>query len=238
MSKELPYFKFFIGEWLKGEITVCSMPAQGLFINLCVFYWGKDCDMKYTSAQQRFNMCSTEFEELLNLEIIEVQDEYLVIQFLDEQFLEFGELRKKKSRAGKASAKVRKVSKRSTPVQHNPNKGDKIREDKIKNKSDVFRLEVLEFKDKYSIPMLKEFYYYWSEPDKAKKKLRYEMEKTWETARRLSTWEKRSSSFKKDEPKGTNVSIDPIPENLGIRGPNDVPMPDRLKKKISQIGKD
>jgi len=60
MAKELPYFKFFTGEWMKGDITICSMAAQGLFINICTFYWAKKGDLTLTGVEQRFNRCSTE----------------------------------------------------------------------------------------------------------------------------------------------------------------------------------
>jgi len=80
MSKELPYFKYFPGEWLKGDITICSMAAQGLFINLCSFYWMKDCSMSLANARQRFNTNSTEFTELDNNEIIHIIDGNIYIR--------------------------------------------------------------------------------------------------------------------------------------------------------------
>ena len=54
MSTKLPYFKFYTGEWIKGDITLCSISSQGLFINLCTFYWMKDCSMCLANAKQRF----------------------------------------------------------------------------------------------------------------------------------------------------------------------------------------
>ena len=41
MAKEIPYFKFFIGEWANGDITCESYEAQGIFINICSIYWAK-----------------------------------------------------------------------------------------------------------------------------------------------------------------------------------------------------
>ena len=115
--KELPYFKFYPAEWIKGEITLCSMEAQGLFINICTYYWMKGCNMSLTGVQHRFNTCSEMLKELIDLEIITVLDDKICIDFLDDQFSEFEKLSKKKSRAGKASAKARKINTRSTPVQ-------------------------------------------------------------------------------------------------------------------------
>ena len=70
-----------------------------------------------------------------------------------------------------------------------------------------FEYEVMENKDKYSKDMLINFIQYWTEPNKSKSKMRFEMEKTWDTSRRLATWEKRSkSSFT-----GTNTLKPPPP---------------------------
>jgi hypothetical protein len=135
MAAELPYFKFFPGEYMKGDITICSMEAQGLFVNVCSYYWMKLGDLKLTSVQHRFNTCSTALEELLNNEIFVVKDGKICIGFMDDQLDEFEKMRNKKSRAGRISAKKRKGNTCSTGVQHNPNKEEKIREDKDKRRS-------------------------------------------------------------------------------------------------------
>ena len=135
--KELPYYKFFPGEWLKGDVTVCSLKAQGLFINICAYYWMKGCRISLTGVEQRFSGCSLELQQLIDMEIITVDDGEISINFLNEQFSEFEDLRKLKSRAGKASAKVRRNNKRSTGVQQVVNKEDKIREEKIKEDNKV-----------------------------------------------------------------------------------------------------
>ena len=40
--------------------------------------------------------------------------------------------------------------------------------------------------------MLNDFVSYWTEPNKSKTKAKFELQKTWSTARRLATWSKRS----------------------------------------------
>ena len=42
--------------------------------------------------------------------------------------------------------------------------------------------------------MIREFYDYWSEPNRTKKKFRMELQKTWSTALRLSQWANRSKT--------------------------------------------
>ena len=58
--------------------------------------------------------------------------------------------------------------------------------------------------------------------------------KDWNSA--IHTWEKNNNYKSPLESKGTNLS-DPPPEYFGVPSPNAVPMPDRMKKRISNIGK-
>ena len=125
MAKELPYFKFITGEWLKGDINICSYAAQGVFINICTYYWMKDGNMSLTFVQHKINNSSTEVEELINKGIISVdKNDNLSIKFLDEQLSEFELLSEKRSLAGKRSGESRRKNKRSTSVQQKANNID------------------------------------------------------------------------------------------------------------------
>ena len=64
--------------------------------------------------------------------------------------------------------------------------------DTVTNK---FLMEVSAFKELYSVEMLEAFVDYWTEPNKSKTKLRYELQKTFDIARRLKTWSKNESKF-------------------------------------------
>lgn len=66
---------------------------------------------------------------------------------------------------------------------------------KIEARSQIFKDSLLQYKDKYQVNMLKEFYNYWTEPNQSKSKMRFELEKTWSVERRLETWAKRENSF-------------------------------------------
>tara|TARA_R110001583_G_scaffold35622_6_gene118328 strand:- start:315 stop:899 length:585 start_codon:yes stop_codon:yes gene_type:complete len=68
--------------------------------------------------------------------------------------------------------------------------------EKVSNK---FSEEVLSFD--YDIEMSKEFIEYWTEPNRSKTKLRYELQKTFDIFRRLKTWAKRQKEFNKNEKK-------------------------------------
>jgi len=89
MAKDLPYFKFNVSEWNDGDVTLCSMTAQGLFINLCSLYWSQEGDLSLTKSKRRFKDCNTTvWDELISENIIKVSGDQIVISFLDEQFVE------------------------------------------------------------------------------------------------------------------------------------------------------
>jgi len=109
------------GEWLRGDITLCTHNTQGVFINLCCYYWMKDCSICLANAKQRFSKDVASLEELLKQDIISLdENENIVIKFLDEQMSEFIDISEKRaisgSIGGKANAKQmlsKRVAKRS-----------------------------------------------------------------------------------------------------------------------------
>ena len=54
MAKELPYFKFFVSEWNDGDITLEDLETQGLFINLCSYYWSNGCKITLSKSIKKF----------------------------------------------------------------------------------------------------------------------------------------------------------------------------------------
>jgi hypothetical protein len=58
-----------------------------------------------------------------------------------------------------------------------------------------FKSEIDGFAENYSAPMLKDFFEYWSEPNRSKTKMRFELETTWDLTKRLARWEKNNHEF-------------------------------------------
>lgn len=73
-------------------------------------------------------------------------------------------------------------------------KGEKMEERKLK-----FSSTLEPFLEKYGREMLKQFNRYWTEPNKSKTKMKFELEKTWSLAGRLANWSENQSKF--DKPK-------------------------------------
>ena len=59
-----------------------------------------------------------------------------------------------------------------------------------KRKSDFYQ-SMVPFADHYDREMLNYFYQYWTELDKRRRHMRFELQKTWETDKRLSTWSRK-----------------------------------------------
>lgn len=100
MAKELPYFKFEPGQWDNGNIQMCSRESKGLFIDLCSIYWSRLGELPYALALQKLcNGNKDALQELLKHEIIQVNDDEIVIVFLDEQLKELNIISEKRRNA-------------------------------------------------------------------------------------------------------------------------------------------
>ena len=125
MAKDLPYFKFFVSEWSDGDITLEDMETQGLFINLCSYYWSQECNVTLAKAKKRFKHNTKLIDTLLESDIISVDGDDVCIRFLNEHQEERLEQSKVRSKGGKASAEARRLTKlqqetntSSTQIQH------------------------------------------------------------------------------------------------------------------------
>ena len=146
MAKEIPFFKFFVGEWANGDITAENYKTQGVFINICSVYWTKEGELSEVFLRKKIK-ANKEISLLIDSEIIKVENKNIVISFLDEQLSECEGIRVKNSEAGKKSARQRALNKRSTSVQPKLNEesteSQPLREDKEKKREEKKREENL-----------------------------------------------------------------------------------------------
>jgi len=66
----------------------------------------------------------------------------------------------------------------------------------IEERFEDFRQELVPFVATYGKDTIREFFDYWTEKNKSGKKMRFEMQRTFETSKRLTTWNKKSQEFK------------------------------------------
>jgi len=119
MAKDLPYFKFFCSEWNDGDITLESFEHQGLFINICSYYWSNECYIHLDKLLKRFRGYNDIIDDLISANLFKVnQDRTISITFLDEQRDERLEQSKIKSKGGKASAEARRLKKLEAENKH------------------------------------------------------------------------------------------------------------------------
>lgn len=111
MAKSLPYFKFFCSEWSDGDITLEDYQTQGLFINICAYYWSNECVIELSKLKKKFRGYESTIDEIISSNLIKLKGDVISISFLDEQKTERQQESKIKSKGGLASAEARKLSK-------------------------------------------------------------------------------------------------------------------------------
>jgi len=162
MAKDLPYFKFFCSEWNDGDITLEDYKIQGLFINICSYYWSNECNINFKTLKKKFKHNVDDIDYLLSEGLIKSIDDYVSISFLDEQKTDREQQSKIKSKGGKASAEARRLKKlqqesnvNSTEIEQVLNlsstenqvlREEKKREDKKREKK-PHKFETKEFKE-------------------------------------------------------------------------------------------
>ena len=137
MTKDLPYFKWFPGKYITGDITLCSMEAQGVFANCCNYYWTKHCSMSLANAKQRYSNNEAALNELLSKDIIKQdEEENIIIEFLDEQMQEFINVSEKRAISGAKGGRAKAKQVLSKVVAKSSNKEKEKEKEKEK---DIYR---------------------------------------------------------------------------------------------------
>lgn len=133
MAKELPYFKFEPAEYLTKDISFCSLPAQGLFINICSYYWQRKCSLTKDQLLKRLDY-ENELNELISEGVIDLIDNKIRVKFLDKQLDEVEKTSEKNKVNGSKGGRPKK-NPEETQIKPklNPTESEKkgIREDKI-----------------------------------------------------------------------------------------------------------
>lgn len=78
---------------------------------------------------------------------------------------------------------------------------------RLNERKEDFYNSLIPYVTQYGKEMVRAFFNYWSEPNKSNSKMRFELERTWDTARRLTTWASRDNQFN-NRSNGTNNSRD------------------------------
>lgn len=87
----------------------------------------------------------------------------------------------------------------SAPSGESESESESEGEKEIEKRREKFRATLMtdEFVQKFGVATLNSFFNYWSEANRSGKKMRFEMQPTWEVGRRLATWKSREGGFTK-----------------------------------------
>lgn len=135
MSKELPYYRFTVSEWLNDDISLESYEVKGVFIDVCAWYWFKDCSIDIATLKKRFKDAIKTLESLFELGIIKVGEdgETVQIKFLDEQYDTLSNKRQKYVEAGRKGGLKRASNAQATLKQRSSYKDKDKDKDNNKN---------------------------------------------------------------------------------------------------------
>lgn len=208
MAKELPYFQFEPGAWDNGNIQMCSRESKGLFIDLCSIYWSRLGELPYALALQKLcNGNDAALKELQDHQIFGVTEGQIRIEFLDEQLSEFRETGEKRRNAANKrwdDARALQKQSKSNAIREEERRGEKKKKDNkkeekksvadksatltVEERAKIFYDRVKTHLEKYTAPMLRDFYDYWTERNEGAKKMRFELQKIFDLEKRLKTW--------------------------------------------------
>ena len=122
------------------------------------------------------------------------------------KFMEIKEIRRKAGKIG-MEKRWQSITNDNKPLQaitnitvnDNDNVNDNVNVIKdIVSRKLKFSESLKTFINLYPRETLNDFYNYWTEPNKSNTKFRQELEKTWDTKRRLENWTRNDKNFKKE----------------------------------------
>lgn len=108
---ELPWFKFNPDRHLNGNIQYCSLEAQGLYGNIKAFYWKRKCRMTKPELLRKYNH-PVLIDELIKEDVIKLDGEAVMIEFLLDLWDELYVSKKASSDFGKKGQEVLKAKRR------------------------------------------------------------------------------------------------------------------------------
>ena len=94
----------------------------------------------------------------------------------------------------------------TTPIKESNNNNNIITINNIEERKLKFAKTLIPFVEIYGRDLIKEFYEYWTEPNKSNTKYKQELLKTWSLERRLATWAKNDNNFNKQKNGTTKIT--------------------------------
>lgn len=128
---KLQWFKFTPTDWIMGKIQRCPEVTQARFMRLICLYWNKECFLSKEDAEIEID--KEHLDILIAKKIIKIEDDFLIIQFLNEQLENISETSQKRREA---------VLQRWARVKQNDTSVSKIDTNVLQNDTDKSREEI------------------------------------------------------------------------------------------------
>jgi len=218
--RDQPYLPLYVQDFLTDEKLIeCSASATGVYIRvMCIMHKSEPYGMILLKQKdkQSENIClnfayklarhlpysideiSAGIDELVNEGVLIIENNKLI----QKRMVRDNEISDKRAMAGKIGGiKTQKFAKAKVKA-NSENENENININKeclLKERETEFKESVKQYSNQYPVNMLKSFCDYWTEPNKSKTKMRFELEKTFEISRRLATWASRDKAFIKTE---------------------------------------
>ena len=112
---KLQWFKFAPSDWMMGKIMRCDEITQARYMRLVCLYWNKECNLSYEDAEIEID--KDHLDILIKKKIVKLDEDFIYIEFLDEQMEGISETSEKR----RAAVKKRwdKVKQNNTRVLQN-----------------------------------------------------------------------------------------------------------------------
>jgi len=124
---KLTWFKFSPSDWIMGKISKMPLKIQAEYLRFICIYWNKGCIVSKEDARLYFT--DQAWEKLNEFKLLNINDGYVSILFLDKQMESINNISIKRSEAGKKSAEIR-AKKNTSLTSVKQNSTDKIRKEK------------------------------------------------------------------------------------------------------------
>jgi uncharacterized phage protein (TIGR02220 family) len=94
---KLQWFKFTPTDWIMGKIQRCPEITQARFLRLICLYWNKGCLLTYEDAEIEID--KEHLDLLIDKKIIKLVENFISIEFLNEQLVNISETSQKRREA-------------------------------------------------------------------------------------------------------------------------------------------
>jgi len=220
------------------------MHTRGLFIDVCAWYWFKDCSVTKAMLEKKF-LLKTYLTELYDSEIIKFDGDNVVIEFLNEQYDMLSEKRKARQDAGRRGGK-QKSSNAKAKLKQKPSYKDNNK-DKYKDKDNSKKC--LMKNSNVTIQNIKDAFDKTTDLTKADARHYFNAALDWsDSGSNMRTdWVATVRGFARRDLGDGKLKFSNSAQNTVTRQtteyiapplPQGSPMPDSLKKHISKIGKE